>query len=507
MKNNLKYSAYTILLLIVCTAGQVLAQRPVRMGPASPDEIQKARAVVEAHPDSMKAYKTYIYAMGMLNPLLAAQYKAWMEKYPENVTIPLAFGTVYYNAEMPQAKEYLLKAASMEPKNAEVWSMLSADAWIWGQNDLATEYIRKATLADPSDAGYAFRYLWSFLDGDPDNYKQKVFDFVKRFPTNERGAQALYWLGANATNLNNKINYLEELRKLYPPQKFNWSSSGMILLADTYLQTDPEKALALINVMGEENDWKLRKQVAESLIKINKLEQDQNYKDAIIELDQVKLPKFNYINDFIALKKASLQAKARDVKAAYDSLAAKFAKLPTDQLDTALELYGEKTGKDKVQVMKDIEAIRDSKAVSAYPFELGLYTSNGKLNLNDLKGKVVLLTFWFPGCGPCRAEFPHFQAVINDFKGDNVVYVGINVDPVQDPYVIPMMENTKFSFIPLRGSKEFAAKYYGVDSEPENFLIDKDGKIIFRDFRIDNTNHRMLELMISSLLQKGLQSN
>jgi len=507
MKNNIKYAAYTILLLIVCSTGQVLAQRPVRMGPASSNEIKKARAMVEAHPDKLEAYKTYIYAMGLKNPLLVNQYKAWMEEYPENVTIPLAFGTVYYNAEMPQAKEFLLKTATMEPKNAEVWSMLSEDAVRWGQNNLSIEYLREATLADPSNVDYACAYLMSFRDGDPDDYKQKVFDFVKRFPANERGAAVLYWLGADATNLNDKINYFEELRKLYPPQKFNWSSSGMIVLADAYLQTDPEKALALINEMGEGKDWKIRKQVVGSLIQINKLEQNQKYASAITELNQVKLPAFNYINDFIVLKKCSLLEKAGDVKAAYDSLTVKFAKLPTDQLYTALELYGKKTGKDKERVVKDIETIRNSTAVAAYPFELGLYTGKGKLNLKDLKGKVVLLTFWFPGCGPCRDEFPHFQAVINDFKGADVVYIGINVDPEQDPYVISFMESTKYSFIPLRGSSAFAAKNYGVQGEPENFLIDKDGKIVFKDFRIDNTNHRTLELMIASLLQKGKQGN
>jgi thiol-disulfide isomerase/thioredoxin len=507
MKNNIKYAAYTILLLIACSAGQVLAQRPVRMGPASADEIKKARAAVEANPDSLKAYKTYIYAMGIKNPLLFDQYKAWMEKYPEKVIIPLAFGTVYYNAEMPQAKEFLLKAAAIEPKNADLWSMLSEDAVRWGQNDLATEYLRKATLADPSNADYACAYLTCFEDGDPVDYKRKVFDFVKRFPANERSAMALYWLATDAANLNDKINYFEYLRKLYPPQKFSWSSSGMVGLADAWLQTDPEKALALINEMGNEKDWRLRKQVAESLIQINKLEQDHNYAAAINELNQVKLPAFNYINDFIVLKKYSLMEKDGDVKAAYDSLAVKFAKLPTEQLYTELDLCGRKIGKDKEQVVKDIETIRNSTAVAAYPFDLGLYTGNGKLNLNDLKGKVVLLTFWFPGCTFCREEFPHFQAVINNFKGDDIVYVGINVDPEQDPYVLPFMESTKYSFIPLQGSSAFAAKYYGVQGEPENFLIDKDGKIIFRSFRIDNTNRHTLELMISSLLQKEQQSN
>ena len=93
--------------------------------------------------------------------------------------------------------------------------------------------------------------------------------------------------------------------------------------------------------------------------------------------------------------------------------------------------------------------------------------------------------------------------MINEFKGENVVYVGINVIPEQDTYVLPFMKNTKYSFIPLRGNSEFAAKYYGVRGEPTNFLIDKDGKIIFKHFRIDNSNHRTLELMIASLLRKG----
>ncbi|MEP6613756.1 MAG: redoxin domain-containing protein, partial [Mucilaginibacter sp.] len=456
--------------------------------------------------DSVKAHEAYIYAMGISNPQLIDRYNALMKKYPEKAIIPLALGSVYYNAEMPQATDFLKKAAAMQPKNAKIWFMLSIDAMRWGEQGAANEYLRKATLAEPENADYAANYLMSFRDSDP-NYKQKVFDFTKRFPASERGAQVLYWLGEDDTNLNDKISDFEALRKLYPPQKFDWSGSGMIGLADAYLQTDPVKALALIDDMKTDGDWKIRKQVAESLIEINKLAENQNYTAAINQLNQVKLPSFNYINDFMALKKAGLQEKSGNVKAAYDSLAVKFAKLPTDQLYTALELYGKKTGRDEVQVVKDIAAIRNSKAVAAYAFDLGLYTANSKLSLKDLKGKVVLLTFWFPGCGPCRGEFPHFQAVMDKFKGDDVEYVGINVSPEQDPYVLPFMKNTKFSFIPLRGNSEFAKQNYGVRGEPTNFLIDKDGKIVFKKFRIDGANHRTLELMIASLLQKDKQSN
>ena len=501
MKRNLEYFVL-ICLLVVCSMGRISAQIPNRLGPASDDEIKKARIIVEANMDSLKAHRNFIYAKGMINPALLIQYDIWMKKYPDNINIPLSAGTVFQNAAMPQARDFLLKAAEMDPKNSKVWSMLSADAKMRGQDNLSAEYIKKAALADPSNAVYAYVYLTSFESGDRDTYKKKVFDFIHRFPEDQLGAQALYWLGERSPNLNEKIQYLEALRELYPSEKFPETTFRLRGLADAYLQTNPEKALLLIKEIENDSDWTIRKEVAESLIEANKLEQDQKYKEAMSKLGQVKLPRFNYIDDFITLKKASLQEKSGNVKAAYDSLSVKFAKLPTNALYSALESYGSTIGKSNAQISKDIEQIRTGTAVAAYPFELGLYTSNEKLNLNALKGKVILLTFWFPGCAPCREEFPHFQTVVNSFKGDSLVYLGINVSPSQDGYVLPFLKNNKYSFIPLHGNSTFAQQKYGVTGEPQNFLIDKDGKIIFDDFRIDNSNLRTLELMISSLLEQ-----
>jgi thiol-disulfide isomerase/thioredoxin len=498
---NLK-TKLAILTLIICTCIQASAQTPTRLGPASDEEIKKAMIVVEANMDSLKAHRNYIFAKGMSNPQLWDQYEAWMKKYPDNVNIPLAIGTTYFKAAMPQPKDFLLRAAKMDTNNAQIWYMLGADADIRAQADLFTAYLEKATLAAPSNALYAYGYLLSLEKSDPDAYEKKVFDFVKRFPEDERGAQALFVLGERAENLNDKIHYFEVLRELYSPEKFRSSVLGMVALADAYLQTDPEKALALINELGWEGDWTIRKQVAESFIKIHKLEEDQNYTDAIVNLDQVTLPRFNYLKDFIALKRATLQEKAGDIKIAYDSLSVQFAKLPTDRLYNAMESYGKKIGKSKKEVDKDIEMIRNGAAVPAYPFELGLYNSNDSLKLKSLKGKVILLTVWFPGCLPCREEFPHFQTVVDSFKGDSLVYIGMNVLPSQDGFVIPFMKNTKYSFIPVRGTFPFVEKNFGAKGAPANFLIDNDGKIIFKDFRIDKTNHRTLELMIASLLEK-----
>jgi hypothetical protein len=82
-----------------------------------------------------------------------------------------------------------------------------------------------------------------------------------------------------------------------------------------------------------------------------------------------------------------------------------------------------------------------------------------------------------------------------------VVFIGINVAPEQDPYVVPFMQNTKYTFIPLHGI-DGTTKDYHVQGEPTNFLIDQNGKIVFTDFRIEGDNHRTLELMVNSLLHQ-----
>ena len=266
-------SAFRILFLVICTAVHVKSQTPNRMGPASAEEIKKALNALEVNMDSYEAHRAYIYAMGMKNPDLFVQYENWMKKYSKNINIPLSIGTVYSKATMPGARDFLLRAADMDPKNARVWAMLSSDAFAMGKSDLSTEYLRKAALLDPLNSGYAYAVdVAPFEKGDANLYKEKVFEFAKRFPADRLGAQAIYLLAVRTNDPNERIKYFEELRRLYPPKEFSWSSSGMIKLADAYLQTDPEKVSALTREMGDAGEWKTRKQLAESFIEINKLD-------------------------------------------------------------------------------------------------------------------------------------------------------------------------------------------------------------------------------------------
>ena len=59
-------------------------------------------------------------------------------------------------------------------------------------------------------------------------------------------------------------------------------------------------------------------------------------------------------------------------------------------------------------------------------FTTDLNLNNGKtLKLNDLKGKVILLDFWYRGCLPCLKATPDLMKLQQEFKNDLVI-IGVN---------------------------------------------------------------------------------
>jgi thiol-disulfide isomerase/thioredoxin len=55
-----------------------------------------------------------------------------------------------------------------------------------------------------------------------------------------------------------------------------------------------------------------------------------------------------------------------------------------------------------------------------------LNTGGKALNWSDLRGKYVLLDFWFKGCGPCHGDFPSVKYVHELYKDKGVVVIGVH---------------------------------------------------------------------------------
>src|ERR687893_223477 len=46
-----------------------------------------------------------------------------------------------------------------------------------------------------------------------------------------------------------------------------------------------------------------------------------------------------------------------------------------------------------------------------------------KFELASLRGKVVVINFWFTGCPPCIEEMPKLNELVEKFKDKDVVFI------------------------------------------------------------------------------------
>ncbi|MDN3551238.1 TlpA disulfide reductase family protein [Mucilaginibacter aquaedulcis] len=207
----------------------------------------------------------------------------------------------------------------------------------------------------------------------------------------------------------------------------------------------------------------------------------------------------------LLLYKAKIADAANLTKMGYDSMVVHYSKKPSGNLQRAMVFYGTKLGLTNDEIRRQVDRRRDSTSYIATNFSLYNYRTLKSVSLSDYLGKVILLTYWYPGCGPCRAEFPFFEKAIKKFSGKDVVYLGINTSESQSGFVLPFLKTTGHSFIPLLDSPNRNKGTLPSPYEPANYLINQKGKIVFKDFQISDQNEETLVLMISELLKEGLQ--
>lgn len=120
--------------------------------------------------------------------------------------------------------------------------------------------------------------------------------------------------------------------------------------------------------------------------------------------------------------------------------------------------------------------------VKASDFEM--QTVDGKtIRFHEVigQGKITYIDFWATWCGPCCAEIPYVEKLVEKYKNNpNIEFVSISLDkdldkwhkkldhdqPAWKQYIIPDNLNSTF------------AKEYNITAIPRFMLFDKEGKII-----------------------------
>jgi peroxiredoxin len=97
-----------------------------------------------------------------------------------------------------------------------------------------------------------------------------------------------------------------------------------------------------------------------------------------------------------------------------------------------------------------------------------------KVKLADLRGQVVVLDFWYRGCGWCIKAMPQMNQLADDFVGKPVAIFGMNTDrdEADAKFVIEKMA-LKYPTLKAEGIPE----RFGVQGFPTLIVIDQQGKV------------------------------
>jgi thiol-disulfide isomerase/thioredoxin len=107
--------------------------------------------------------------------------------------------------------------------------------------------------------------------------------------------------------------------------------------------------------------------------------------------------------------------------------------------------------------------------------EFRTLTMDRTIDMESLRGKPVLVTFWASWCGPCRVELPELQELYEELGPKGFELVSVNMDhySAQAQRFLAAMKLD----IPTYRIHPVAMQELGITAVPTSILVSPDGRV------------------------------
>jgi len=126
-----------------------------------------------------------------------------------------------------------------------------------------------------------------------------------------------------------------------------------------------------------------------------------------------------------------------------------------------------------------------------------------KYKLKDLKGKIVVLNFWFIACPPCRNEILELNKLVHNYRDStNIIFLAFALDNRDE--LREFLKTTPFNYA-IFNDGESIANHYAIDAYPTHVVIDQAGKAYFHTSGAGSTIIYWLNKSIEELSVKKVE--
>jgi peroxiredoxin len=124
--------------------------------------------------------------------------------------------------------------------------------------------------------------------------------------------------------------------------------------------------------------------------------------------------------------------------------------------------------------------------------------NGNKVTLSELRGKIVLLTFWATWCVPCREEMPTLDILSRRFQSKGLVLLSLTSE--KSSTVKRIIQRMNYRPTVLLDPEDKVKDQFHVSQIPHSFVFDRSGKFV-----ADSIDARTQQQFFSMLAKAGLQ--
>jgi len=107
------------------------------------------------------------------------------------------------------------------------------------------------------------------------------------------------------------------------------------------------------------------------------------------------------------------------------------------------------------------------------------FADSDLIDLDDHRGKVVVIDFWASWCVPCRRSFPWLDEMQDKYREQGLVVIGVNLD-ADASEAEAFLREFPVSFQIVKDPDGTLAREYEVIAMPSSYVIDRNGEISVR---------------------------